>query len=241
MFCFLSPRAPLAFSLWSEWRKVPPKEGSHSSDVSSSFRSHIQMDLTSSILPGTTHPSFIKADTHQRDHFFQEKKALRNSFPDSLSMETCDSYPQGRLSSVFWMLLLINLKDNAGTEDHTSVLIKITEGWHNPPQSHSLSWGTDPLDPGCPSRYGDTCHQHSQVGVKFCFIGRQSKELWGFVSCHWLCSDSALACPSEPAKSPVNEQPICPHQLQLVSFCLWQFHLLCSLQWGPGRNCSKSG
>lgn len=161
MFCFLSLGAPLAFSLWSEWRKVPPKEGSHSSDVSSSFRSLIQMDLTSSMLPGTAHPSFIKADTDQRDHFFQEKKTLRNSFPDPLITETWDSHPQERLSSVFWMLLLISLKDNAGTEDHTSVLIKITEGWHNPPQSHSLSWGTDPLDPGCPSRYGDTCHQHS--------------------------------------------------------------------------------
>lgn len=139
MFCFLSLGAPLAFSLWSEWRKVPPKEGSHSSDVSSSFRSLIQMDLTSSMLPGTAHPSFIKADTDQRDHFFQEKKTLRNSFPDPLITETWDSHPQERLSSVFWMLLLISLKDNAGTEDHTSVLIKITEGWHNPPQSHSLS------------------------------------------------------------------------------------------------------
>lgn len=139
VFCFLFPGAPLAFSLWSEWRKVPPKEGSRSSDVSSSSCSHIQMDLTSSILAGTAHSSFIKADTDQRDHFFQEKKALRNFFPDPLSMETWDSHPQGKLSSVFWMLLSISLKDNAGTEDYKSVLIKVTEGCHNPPQSHSLS------------------------------------------------------------------------------------------------------
>lgn len=145
MFCFLFPGAPLAFSLWSEWRKVPPEEGSLSSDGSSISCSHIQMDLTSSIPAGTAHPRFIKADTSavhhadQRDHFFQEKKALRNSFPDPLISETWDSHPPGTLSSVFWLLLSISLKDNAGTEDHTSVLIRITGGWHNPPQTHSLS------------------------------------------------------------------------------------------------------
>ena len=168
------------------------------------------MDLTSSILAGTAHPSFIKADTSvvhqadQRDHFFQEKKALRNSFPDPLISETWDSHPPGRLSSVFWLLLSINLKDNAGTENHTSVLIKITGGWHNPPQTHSLSWGTDPLEPGCPSRCGDTCHQHSQVQGEVLVCRKAEQRALGGLSLLplallWLCSCLSFRTCKEPS------------------------------------------
>lgn len=164
-----------------------------------------------------------------------KRKSIKEFFPRPLSMETWDSHPQGKLSSVFWMLLSISLKDNAGTEDYKSVLIKVTEGCHNPPQSHSLSWGTNPLDSGCPSRYGDTYHQHSQVGGEVLVRRKAEQRALGFKS---PTIDFALTLLlfvlQNLQKSPVNEQPICLHQLQPVPFCLWQFHLLCSLSMGPG-------
>lgn len=124
---FPSQGAPLAASSWATGRKIPPNKV-----LLTQGSAPCPAPMSCCIFPPASLKAplvlFINPNTLQVHHVGQG--ILSGPF----ECGDLGRLPQGRLRAVFWRLFSINVKEEDGTDDHTTILIKITEGWHNAPQ-----------------------------------------------------------------------------------------------------------